>query len=197
MGSTTAICQDRYFRMKVYFTGSHSSGKSTLARYVSDKYELRLLPECARMVLSEMELQVDVLRSDIDLVNIYQTKVFYRQIEEEKSQQGDFVSDRSAIDCLAYCGQHSTILLTVMRDSGLEPYLEKLRDPNSILFFVRPSRATLKADGVRESLTWDGIVAIDAQIKLLLELFGLRYFQISAESMQERIRLVDSVLSFS
>lgn len=53
----------------------------------------------------------------------------------------------------------------------------------------------MRADGVRESLNWDGAVAIDAQIKFLYEMFGIRYFQINTDNMQERIRLIDSVIS--
>ena len=36
---------------------------------------------------------------------------------------------------------------------------------------------------------------IDRSIKLLYEMFELRYFQINIDNMQERIRLIDSVLS--
>jgi nicotinamide riboside kinase len=183
--------------MKVYFSGSHCVGKSTLCRYVSAKYNLPMIPEIARMVLSEMELQVDSLRSDIDLVNTYQTKVFHLQMEEEQKQQRDFVSDRSAIDCLAYSTQHSTLLPTLIQNKDLQDYIISLRDKKSFIFFVRPCRITLKNDGVRENVTWDGVIAIDAMIKLLLELYSIRYFQIDTESMQERIRFVDSILTIA
>ena len=70
-----------------------------------------------------------------------------------------------------------------------------MKSPDSYIFFVRPSKATLKEDGIRESLSWDGIIAIDAQVKFLCEMFELRYFQINTDSMQERVRLIDSILS--
>src|SRR5258708_15171086 len=81
--------------MKIYYVGSQSSGKTTLARYTSDKYKLPLLPESARLVLSELELQIDSLRADIDLVNKFQTQVFYRQIAEEKKYD-NFCADRKS-----------------------------------------------------------------------------------------------------
>jgi nicotinamide riboside kinase len=180
--------------MKIYFSGSHSSGKSTIARYTANKYNLPLLPEIARMVLAEQELQVDALRSDINAVNDYQSAVFARQIEEEKKHQS-FVSDRCLIDAVVYATQHSAIGANLIQSPEFKTYIDELH--SNILFFVRPSKATLKNDGVREHLTWDGIVAIDAMIKFVLEINSIRYFQINTDSMQERIRLVDAVLSLT
>jgi hypothetical protein len=179
--------------MKVYFVGSHSTGKTTCARYVSEKHGLPMITEVARMILSEKELHLDSLRTDLKVVDDYQMQIFKRQIEEEQKYK-DFVSDRS-FDCLAYAAQHSRVLPAALKSEELVSYLENLRHRDSFIFFVRPSKATLKADGVRESLTWDGVVAIDAKIKFMLEMWELRYFQISMDNMQERARLVDSVLS--
>ena len=180
--------------MKVYFVGAHSTGKSTLARYVSETYKIPLLTEVARMVLSEKELQVDSLRDNLDTVDHYQRSIFLRQLEEEN--KAEFVADRSLIDCLSYSAEHSRILPELLAHPALINYIAKLSEPGSILFFVRPSKATLHADGVRESINWESIVKIDAQIKFLIEMWGLRYFQINTDSMQERVRLVNAVLSF-
>lgn len=179
--------------MKVYFVGAHSTGKTTCARYVSEKYKLPMITEVARAVLSEKELQLDSLRYDLNLVDDYQAAIFNRQLQEEKKQT-DFVSDRS-FDCLAYAAQHTRILPVLMTAMDLKPYLDKLRQRDSFIFFVRPSKATLKADGVRESINWDGIVAIDSMVKFMLEMWDLRYFQINMENMQERVKLIDGVLS--
>ena len=59
--------------MRIYLSAAHSSGKTTLARYISNKYKLPLLPEVARMVASERELQIDALRCDMDLVDSYRS----------------------------------------------------------------------------------------------------------------------------
>jgi hypothetical protein len=178
--------------MKVYFIGSHSVGKTTLARYVSEKYQLPMITEVARMVLSEKEYQLDSLRHNMDLVDEYQTSVFYRQMLEETKFQS-FVSDRS-FDCLAYAAQHSRMLSVLLAENGLKHYIELLRAPDVFIFFVRPSKATLKADGVREAINWDGIVAIDAMCKFMLEMWGLKYFPINVDNMQERVRNIDNVL---
>jgi hypothetical protein len=179
--------------MKIYFVGAHSTGKTTCARYVSETYKLPMITEVARQILSEKELHLDSLRYDLNLVDDYQSQIFYRQVEKE-SEHINFVSDRS-FDGLAYAAQHSRVLPQLLHSPELQAYLESLKKLDSFIFFVRPTKATLKADGVRESLTWDGVVAIDSMIKLFLEMWELRYFQINIDNMQERVRLIDSVLS--
>lgn len=179
--------------MKVYFVGSHSTGKTTCARYVSEKFKIPMITEVARMILSEKEIHLDSLRYDMNLVDKYQSDILSRQLQEE-SKHKEFVSDRS-FDCLAYTAQHTRILSQQLEDPKLNFYVDSLRDKDSFIFFVRPSKATLKVDGVRESLTWDGIVAIDAMVKFMLEMWNLRYFQINVDNMQERVRLIESVLN--
>lgn len=181
--------------MKVYLVGAHSSGKTTLARYVSEKYNLPMITECARMILSEKEYQIDSLRYNLDIADQYQEEIFNRQLVEE-SKYESFVSDRS-FDNLAYAAQHTRILSKLINSQELQGYLTVLRQTDSFIFFVRPSKATLKDDGVRESLNWDGVIAIDSKIHFLLEMYSLRYFQISTSNMQERIRLIDSVLKLN
>jgi predicted ATPase len=173
--------------------GAHSVGKTTLARYVSETYQIPMITEVARMILSEKELHLDSLRTNLNVVDDYQTQIFFKQIEQE-GKYDSFVSDRS-FDCLAYTAQHSRVFSHLMKSTELEKYIVSLKKSDAIMFFVRPSKATLKEDGIREHLTWDGIVAIDAMVKLLFETFGLRYFQINTDSMQERVRLIDSVIS--
>jgi nicotinamide riboside kinase len=180
--------------MKIYFLGAHSTGKSTLCKYVSKKHNLPMIFETARSILSEFELNIDTLRCDLDIADKYQKDVFDRQLLEERKYPA-FVSDRSALDVLAYSAQHARILPTLLAAPELQPYLDGLKAPGSILYFVRPIKATLRSDGVRESLTWEGVISIDAQIKLLLEMFGISYFQINTESMSERVKLIDSILA--
>lgn len=176
--------------MKVYFIGAHSTGKTTCARYVSEHYGIPMITEAARAVLSEQELQLDSLRYDLKQVNDYQRKVVLRQFQEEKKYDS-FVSDRS-FDGLAYAAQHSQVLPELLALPELQQYIQSLRD--QFVFFVRPSQATLRADGVRESLTWDGVVSIDAMIKFMLSMWNLPHFQINMDNMQERVRLINSVL---
>ena len=181
--------------MRIYFVGSHATGKTTMTRWVSRRYGLPMITEVARAVLAELETNFDTLRTDMDRVGDYQRRVFERQIAIERMQDKGFVSDR-AFDNLAYAAEHAMVLGDIMaEDSGIEvrSYMEWVS--NGLVFFVRPHRSLLKEDGVRAGVDWDSVVRIDGMVKLLLEQFRIRYLPIDTPSMQERIRAVDFVLS--
>lgn len=48
--------------MKVYFVGAECTGKSTLCRYVAEKYNLKMITEVARSVISEKEMDFSTIR---------------------------------------------------------------------------------------------------------------------------------------
>ena len=181
---------------RIYLVGAHSTGKTTLARWIRDRYGIPMISEVARGVLAEMEAQVDRLRADVDLVNRYQAEVFLRQAraEAEAERQGAFVSDRAFCN-LAYAAQHGTILAEVARDPRLAAYMEGVR--RGLVFFVRPHQRLLQADGVREALDWEEVVRIDGMVKLLLEFFGVPYVPLASLSMQERQRSIETVLGLA
>lgn len=178
--------------MRVYFIGSHSTGKTTLARYVAKKYKLTMLPEVARSVLAEMETTLATLRTDMDTVDEYQQAVWHRQMNVEREAEDDFVSDR-AFDNLAYAAEHSRKAGLFVRQAGFARYVSWLKDADAI-FFIRPHKSLLADDGVRERVEWDSIVRIDGMIKILLELNEIPYMSIESASMQERVRVIDYVL---
>jgi nicotinamide riboside kinase len=184
--------------MRIYFVGSHCSGKTTLARYVSQKYDLPMITEVARSVLAEMETPLERLRTDLDLVDSYQENVFERQLEAESlfKANDSFVSDR-AFDNLAYASEHSRIAEKITRSASFRRYIDSFKKSNKLLFFVRPQKGLLSSDGVRETPEWDSICRIDGMVKLLLEMHGLKYVSIATPSMQERTAIIDLVISKS
>jgi nicotinamide riboside kinase len=176
---------------RIYLVGAHATGKTTVARWVRDRYGIPMIAEVARGVLAEMEAHLDSLRTDISLVNRYQAEVFARQIAAEQKVDGPFVSDRAFCN-LAYAAHHSTILGEVFRDRRLADYMAWVRQ--GIVFFLRPHKELVRADGVRAGLEWEEVVRIDGMVKLLLELFDVPYIPVESLSMQERVRLVERVL---
>lgn len=180
--------------IRVYLVGAHATGKTTLARWVRDHYGIPMIAEVARGVLAEMEARLDTLRTDISLVNRYQYEVFRRQIDAENAVGGSFVSDRAFCN-LAYAAHHSTILADIFRDRKLGEYMSWVRQ--GIVFFVRPHRELVVADGVRAGLEWEEVVRIDGMVKLLLEVFGVPYIPVESLSMQERVRLMERVLELA
>jgi predicted ATPase len=179
---------------RIYLVGAHSTGKTTLARWIRDKYGLPMISEVARGVLAEMEQHLDGLRSDLDAVDRYQNAVFERQLVAEQEREGSFVSDRAFCN-LAYAAHHATILSRLATDPRLERYMQSVR--SGLVFFVRPHRELLTEDGYRESTGWEEVVRIDGMVKLMLEMFGIPYIPMDCLSMQERVRLVERVLSLA
>jgi nicotinamide riboside kinase len=177
--------------VRIYFVGSHATGKTTLCRYVSRRYGLPMISEVARAVLAEMETSLDALRTDMDLVAEYQERVFARQVAVEQQHAGRFVSDR-AFDNLAYVAEHTTNAAAMMNDERFRAYMKWVRE--GFVFFLRPHASLLKDDGVRAGVSWDSVVRIDGMVKLMLEQHGIGYLPIESVSMQERVRAVEFVL---
>jgi nicotinamide riboside kinase len=178
--------------IRVYFVGAHSTGKTTLARWVRDRYGLPMISEVARSVLAEMEEQLVGLRSRLDVVDRYQTEVFERQIAAEAAHAGSFVSDRAFCN-LAYAAHHATVLSGLAADPKLERYMGSVKE--GLVFFLRPHRELLSDDGVRAGVQWEEVLRIDGMVKLMLEMFGIPYIPVDCLSMQERVRLLERVLS--
>ena len=177
--------------MRIYFVGSHATGKTTLCRYVSRRFGLPMITEVARAVLAEMESSLDALRTDMDLVAEYQARVFARQVAIERMQPSSFVSDR-AFDNLAYAAEHTTVVAELMGDQRFRDYMKWVAD--GTVFFLRPQQELLKEDGVRAGVSWESVLRIDGMIKLLLEMHRVAYLPIESVSMQERVRAVEFVL---
>jgi predicted ATPase len=178
--------------VRIYFVGSHATGKTTLCRHVSRRYGLPMISEVARAVLAEMETGLDALRTDMDLVAEYQERVFARQVAVERLHEGRFVSDR-AFDNLAYVAEHTTNAAAMMNDQRFRDYMRWVSE--GIVFFLRPHQSLLKDDGVRAGVSWDSVLRIDGMVKLMLEQHGITYLPLESVSMQERVRAVEFVLA--
>jgi hypothetical protein len=177
--------------MRIYFVGSHATGKTTLCRYVSRRYGLPMITEVARAVLAELETTLDALRTDVELVADYQRRVFERQVAIERGQPGGFVSDR-AFDNLAYAAEHTTIVSDLLGDATFQEYMSWVS--RGCVFYLRPHPSLLREDGVRAGVSWDSVVRIDGMIKLLLEQYRIAYLPVESVSMQERVRAIEFVL---
>jgi nicotinamide riboside kinase len=178
--------------MRIYFVGSHATGKTTLCRYVSRRYGLPMISEVARAVLAEMETGLDALRTDMDLVAEYQERVFARQVAVEKLHEGHFVSDR-AFDNLAYVAEHTLNAGAMLEGQRFRDYMKWVSE--GVVFFVRPHQSLLKDDGVRAGVSWDSVLRIDGMVKLMLEQHRISYLPLESVSMQERVRAVEFVLA--
>ena len=179
--------------MKVYFVGSHATGKTELARFVSRAYKLPLISEVARAVLAEMETDLPSIRADLDRAAEYQRKVFQLQVAAEAGKDR-FVSDRS-FDNLAYAAINTCALAKIADPAVLRPYLDRVR--TGIVFFCRPDPALLVADGVRAEISMESAMRVDAMVHLMLEQWSIPYVSVRGSDRQERRRLVEAVVGLA
>jgi nicotinamide riboside kinase len=171
--------------LRIYVCGAHSTGKTTLARHISDYTGLPLLNEVARQVMAEREMTFEQVRADLRAVNDYQRAVFARQLEVEASAKGGFVSDR-AFDNLAYAARHSDVLPELLSAPSINDYFERVR--NSLVFFIRPHPSLLAEDGMREVSSWDEVMRIDGVIDFLLAWQRIPAIGISELGLRNRLR---------
>ena len=182
--------------MQIYFVGAHSTGKTTCARYVSEKYKLPLLTEVARTILAEMEISLENVRADPETADEFQLEINKRQEAQELEAEanGGFVSDR-ALDHLAYAAEYSRV--TSGMYAKMAGYVGRLKRPTSIIFFVRPHAELIRSDGVRADLDWGAVCRVDGAVRQMLELSDIRYFPLADRNMIDRVRLIDNILQLA
>ncbi len=185
---------------RIYFVGAQSTGKTTMARFVRDEYGLPLVTEVVRQLKAEMEAgSLDKIRSDLGVVDAFQSAIFRRQLAAESSHAAArqaFVSDRG-FDFLAYTAAHARCTNTLATDVDLARYLAALRQPEALVFFVRPHKELVTADTDRSvlDLRWDEVCRIDGMLMFALELYAIPHVPVASLSMRERVRLVERVLA--
>jgi len=177
--------------LRLYIVGAHSTGKTSLARWISKTFGLPIVTEVARAVLAEKEIPLDVLRTDIEKTAEFQAEVFRRQKGAEDAAGSRFVSDR-AFDNLAYAASHTLALSKIIANTG--EYVARLKSHGSILFLVKPQRELMVSDGTRERSDWEEIIRIDGMVRMLLELNDIDYVVIDSLKMAERARTIRAVL---
>ncbi len=177
--------------MRVYFVGSHSTGKTTLARWVAETWGLRLINEVVRNLLAEMETTLEDIRLDPVKAGVFQKRVMTQQVEAERKAGGSFVSDRS-FDNLAYA-HDSTLDGAFITEFALK-YVDSVRKSEHKMFFVRPHRSLLTSDGIRVIESWEEVIRIDGMVKMLLESANLDYISVDTVNPAERQRLIYAVL---
>ena len=175
---------------RIRIVGAHSTGKTRLATWIADRYQIPLIKEVAREVLREMGAPIDEIRTDPALIDQYQKSILERQIQAEQAP-GPWVSDRS-IDCLAYTVAHAP---NTFLDSQLGAVREWAREiSREPVFICRPHPSMLEEDGVRETPTWESVCRIDSAVEMLLSILEIPFIPLAGPSFVDRTRTVRYVL---
>lgn len=178
--------------MKIAIIGASGTGKTTLARALSEEFSLPLIREQARLVMAEFGMELKEIRKDPNLLLRFQDRVLEMQIKSELEHPDGFVSDRSVFDNLTLFLRHCTFT-----EAELFAYQQKVmyhyrRHPYDLLLFLRPGEFPLVDDGVRTpdpNYQWQ----IDGMILSLLKLLFVEYFEPHG-SLKQRTEQVKNIL---
>lgn len=179
--------------MKIAVSGSHSVGKTTLVKYIAEKYSLPILQEKARYFMNN-GFPFKELEKDTELFIDFQRHIFDFQIKEEK-ETSDFVVDRTLFDSVSYL-QERLIKERYEDYSVYQKYLN-LALSNYVgynyIFFIEVHEDLIIADGFR-NINLYYLYAIQDLILRKFEEFELPIIKISTPDFEKRKAIVNYYL---
>lgn len=135
--------------LKIGITGTHSTGKTTLAKALAEELCLPLIPEQARIAIGKFKIDdLDKFKEDADMFSTFQIDILRRQLNEEmKHYHSGFISDRTTLCNFAYYAVNtcdSPKFFETYKKIALDNFVETY----DVVFYV-PIMFDLVDDGVR------------------------------------------------
>lgn len=155
--------------MRIAIVGSHSTGKTTLLRLLSERLEISTLSEVAREMIAESDKlphhMTAAERGD------FQMGILREQIRRELAAEA-FLSDRSVFDAVAYSfdtPSYGELLSAAKAHGDARPY--------DRIFFL-PVEFPLEGDGIRNQ-DEEYRLAVENELLKILERTGTPYVRIA------------------
>ena len=135
---------------RIAICGSHGTGKTTLAKYISKALRFPLIEEAARVVIPTYGFKTTdeffkAAEKEKSIADILQVSIFYKQLENEKSNIF-FVSDRSVLDNIAYA-QYLGVNKDILKSLTDIAY-RHVKDGYDLLVYIYPT-IPIEDDGFR------------------------------------------------
>lgn len=170
-------------KLRIGITGTHSTGKTELANALSKKLSLPLIKEQVRDVAKKYGIKnITTVIKDRNLAREFQVAVMLSQLKHEKTSLGDFISDITLLDCLAYW-----ILYSMEDDSLNQKYREICLTCRYDLVIYVPPEHVLVDDGFRDT-SEIARLKVDLIIRDLLQVAELPFI-ICRGSLENKIKL--------
>ncbi len=184
--------------MRIYFNGSFGNGKTTCKNWVAKEYKIKAIPEIARTVLAEREIttkeQLQLLRADTDLLYQVQKQIIERQLSEEKSSGSMYVACRG-LDSVSFIVEFCRPghIQEFVNSQLYKDYVNWLKKDDVVTFLIKPDKALLSQDALRDS-DWDLSVKLFGIVSTLLRTNGISHHLISTSNMSERQNNISNII---
>lgn len=186
--------------MRIGICGAESTGKTTLARALAERFGLPLITERAREVARKLGIEDLNREYPQETWEAFQWECLWAQLEAEKC--GAFVSDRTVIDNLAYWLVDRA---NALNSEGTYVYWRRVEEhlkqgPYDLLVFVRPDGIGVEDDGFRHRDPYHRLVidctlqALFAWVKSLGPSFTV--VRVSGGTIQRVERVMEAVERF-
>ena len=169
--------------MKIAITGSFCTGKTTLAKDLSEATGFRMLPEVARLMIEEG------YKLDKEVTPEIEHEIIKRQVFLELGGvYEDIIADRCLIDIAAYC----SVLFKNEHDFLNEVSYKLSRARYDFIFYLEPE-FSIEDDGIR-STDIKFQKQVDKQIiKILKTKFFPNWYKISG-TPKERVSKILKII---
>ncbi len=179
--------------IKIAFIGAPDSGKTTLAKMVSAKLNLKgyipaYVHEFARDYITKYGVRPNTVAEQLYVLDVQETR------EREMCSNSTQIMYTDSPIILSYIYAIDFVRDEKDRDMLVELYgktLRLLKDRYDLIFFLRPFRETVK-DDVRAQ-DWDRLGKLDTQIRAFLDLHSIEYTELT-QNMDSRITVVEKAV---
>ena len=172
---------------KIAFTGSHGTGKTTLATALATEIDIPIIEERARLF--------EQMGFELNTGAVLQTQLLmlFDQLAAESNPFAAWVADRCLIDYLAY-----SMSITVPPPKNIIALLESniywlMQNRYDHIFYVPTGKIKLLSDSLRPDDAAYQLV-IDENIKYYLKHMSIPYHEIQSVTLTDRVQEVLEVI---
>lgn len=184
--------------LRIGITGTHSTGKTTLARCLVEKLNNKdrriiLIKEQVRDVAADLSIQnvEEVARRGPKWFSLFQWEILRRQINSEQyavKNGYSFVSDRTTLDNLAYYMLGNSGDSEAVRKMYEGIALKNMKRGYDLILYLPPA-IPLEDDGFRQT-DEEFRDKIDRAIRRLIALHGIACYTVKSIALNERVKEV-------
>ena len=184
--------------MRIALTGSSSTGKTTLIKYLVENVTFQNLIKThitadARKLLDEMGCQNTDLMSSDDLRKFQIAYVNHKWLLEKPSDC--YITEMSFIDCAAFLLQRDNLDCKDDKHLWLVDLCHRYSKRYDLHFYLPFGLIKFEADGYR-STNLELHNRFDQQILQFLNIWKIKYYTLSMASLEERASVVLKAISF-